>query len=108
MLEQVPCARAIKPKCSHCTLSHFLNHWEGAKDITGLLAIHFTMLKKTLCATVNLLPEKFRVFSVFDLMYPSADSTPLQKGGLQLHIRVFKIVEVNQSEVVFSGRCWTL
>lgn len=78
MLEQVPCARGIKPKCSHCTLQHFLNPWEGAKDITGLLVSHFTILKKSVPLWTSSL--EICVFSVFGLMFASADFTRSKKG----------------------------
>lgn len=101
VLEQVPCARAIKPKCSHCTLSHFLNHWEGAKDITGL----FYHVKKNIVCHCE--PPSWEIQGFFGFWFDVSIRWfhLLLKGGLQLHIHVFKIVEVNQSEVVFSGRC---
>lgn len=102
VLEQVPCARGIRPKCSHCTLHHFLNHWEGAKDITELLVIHFTILKKKLCATMNLLPGKSRVSSVFGLTYSFADFTPSKKGDFS-----FTLVYLNcLSESEWDGLLW--
>lgn len=59
--EQVPCMRGIKPKyCTH----HSANHWERAKDITGSLTIHFTILKKK-CVIVNPFPEKIQCFPCF-------------------------------------------
>lgn len=102
MLEQVPCARGIKPKCSHCTLQHFLNRWEGAKDITGLLVIHFTMLKKKKTVPLWTSSLEICVFSVFGLMYASAHFTRSKKGDLASHSCI-QIVDVNWRWIALEG-----
>lgn len=74
----------------------------GGKRHNWVTSYSFHHIKKKLCATINLLPEKSSVSSVFGLTYSFADFTPSKKGDFS-----FTLVCLNcLSESEWDGLPW--
>ena len=89
VLEQVPCARGVAPKCSDCALHRFLKHWEGTKRQNWVISDWFHRILEIVCH-YELPSWEIHVFSVW--FYVSIGWLhPLQRGALEPHIRVFEL-----------------